>query len=264
MKKKITMKDIAKQAGVSVATVSYVINNRTDQRISEETRKKILQIVNLLDYTPNSAAKSLATNRTFLIVLYMASEISLLKRSEQLLVVEVLAQVLQKYGYNLVFKNNNDIDRSSQADAILCYDVNTDYFHQIGDKNLIPLLGIDTLIDIPWFFQVCSDYNKIKVIADNHFGVNNYTFLALSPNNIALKSHIENTFLNTIFANDFNDLENLSPNVVYHQNALNTYIKKPGNSLYLETNYYKKMEKICECIDFAIHRIPDLEHQYFI
>ena len=84
MKKNITMKDIAKQAGVSVATVSYVINNRTDQRISESTRKKVLQIVNLLDYMPNSSAQSLATNKTSLIALYTTPETSLLKRSEQM------------------------------------------------------------------------------------------------------------------------------------------------------------------------------------
>ena len=47
MHTKYTIRDIAKMAGVSAATVSYVINNREDQRISEETKKKVLQIVNL-------------------------------------------------------------------------------------------------------------------------------------------------------------------------------------------------------------------------
>lgn len=40
MKKRITIKDVAREAGVSVATVSYVMNNRTDIQISEKTRKK--------------------------------------------------------------------------------------------------------------------------------------------------------------------------------------------------------------------------------
>ena len=54
-KNKVTIKDVAREAGVSTAAVSYVINNRSDGRISEATRKKILQVVNLLDYSPNQA-----------------------------------------------------------------------------------------------------------------------------------------------------------------------------------------------------------------
>ena len=61
MEKKVTVKDVAREAGVSVATVSYIMNNRTDQKISDATRKKVLQIANLLNYTPSSVAKSLAT-----------------------------------------------------------------------------------------------------------------------------------------------------------------------------------------------------------
>ena len=64
MNKKATVKDVAREAGVSVATVSYIMNNRTDMKISEATRKKVLQIANLLDYTPSHVAKSLATGRS--------------------------------------------------------------------------------------------------------------------------------------------------------------------------------------------------------
>ena len=53
MKNNITIKDVAREAGVSVATVSYVINERNDKRISDKTRKKVLQVINLLGYTPN-------------------------------------------------------------------------------------------------------------------------------------------------------------------------------------------------------------------
>ncbi|MDX8461324.1 LacI family DNA-binding transcriptional regulator [Mesorhizobium humile] len=55
-----TIKDIARQAGVSAATVSKVLN-RKDQFISEETREKIWSLVKELDYTPNSIARSLIT-----------------------------------------------------------------------------------------------------------------------------------------------------------------------------------------------------------
>lgn len=53
MNKKVTIKDIAREAGLSIATVSYVLNNRDDKRISEATKKKVLQVVNMFNYTCN-------------------------------------------------------------------------------------------------------------------------------------------------------------------------------------------------------------------
>ena len=61
MTKKATIRDVAREAGVSVATVSYVLNNRPNQKISDDTKKKVLQIANLLQYSPSFAAKQLTT-----------------------------------------------------------------------------------------------------------------------------------------------------------------------------------------------------------
>lgn len=84
MKNHITIKDVAKEAGVSVATVSYVINERSDKRISDKTRKKVLQVIHLLGYVPNQSAKALATSRSGMIALYVSPDFSVLKNAEQL------------------------------------------------------------------------------------------------------------------------------------------------------------------------------------
>lgn len=66
---KMTIKDVAKYAGVSVSTVSNVINGVN--KCSEETKMKILEAMNELEYKPNLTAKSLVQKKSHLIgVLY--------------------------------------------------------------------------------------------------------------------------------------------------------------------------------------------------
>lgn len=264
MEKNITIKDIARQAGVSVATVSYVINNRTDQRISEETKKKVLQIVNLLDYQPNSSAKSLATNKTNCIALYFMTESSLFKRSEQLLVIESLTQVMKTYGYHLVVKSIDDVERLNQVDAILCYDVTLEYFQQLGDKNFIPLVGLDMIIPIPLFYKVCNDYHHIKAMADTTYGENNYTLLTLKPNNESVLEHMESLFSKVRYISNHDDVRNIKEPVVYYQSSLDCLLEDRPDTLYVPMKHEEKYTRVCTCIEAAINRVPDMEHQYFI
>ena len=60
--KNISIKQIAKLSGVSVATVSRVINN--NGRFSEETRERVMKIINEYNYTTNMAAKSLRVSKS--------------------------------------------------------------------------------------------------------------------------------------------------------------------------------------------------------
>ena len=104
MEKKPTVKDVAKAAGVSVATVSYIMNNRTDQKISEQTRKKVLQIANLLNYTPSHAAKTLATGRNNIIgVSYHLNESTPSRNLEITGFVNLIIERLNRLNYDVLF-----------------------------------------------------------------------------------------------------------------------------------------------------------------
>ncbi|MEY8759969.1 LacI family DNA-binding transcriptional regulator [Chryseobacterium tongliaoense] len=70
--KRASIKDIARIAGVSVATVSYVLNKKEGSRISEATRKKILEVAETINYTPNKIAKSLKMSKSKLLGLILA------------------------------------------------------------------------------------------------------------------------------------------------------------------------------------------------
>jgi len=70
MAKNITIKDIAREAGVSIALVSFVMNNRIEAngkqkyRVSETTKERILEVAQRLNYRPSSAARMLRQGRT--------------------------------------------------------------------------------------------------------------------------------------------------------------------------------------------------------
>lgn len=58
----ITIYDVAREAGVSMATVSRVVNG--NKNVKENTRKKVLEVIDRLDYRPNAVARGLASKKT--------------------------------------------------------------------------------------------------------------------------------------------------------------------------------------------------------
>lgn len=70
VKMPVTIKEIAKEAEVSTATVSMILNNK-DKSISEATRNKVLEIARNRNYIPNTMARSLVTRQTRTIGLIM-------------------------------------------------------------------------------------------------------------------------------------------------------------------------------------------------
>ncbi len=58
-----TIHDVAKRAGVGIGTVSSVINS--SRAVNEETRKRVMQAIAELDYTPHPAARQLSSGKTF-------------------------------------------------------------------------------------------------------------------------------------------------------------------------------------------------------
>ncbi|WP_314588974.1 LacI family DNA-binding transcriptional regulator [Paenibacillus terrigena] len=65
----VSIKDIAKKAGVSVSTVSYALNG--NPKVTEETRARILAIAKELNYVPNAAARSLKKKESRIIGVFL-------------------------------------------------------------------------------------------------------------------------------------------------------------------------------------------------
>lgn len=95
----VTIADVAKRAGVSVMTVSRVINNSA--HVSEKTRQRVLQAVEELAYRPNMVARSLATRRNQMIA-YVVSDLANPFFAEVSMGVE---NVCAQRGYNVIICN---------------------------------------------------------------------------------------------------------------------------------------------------------------
>ena len=66
---RITSNDVAREAGVSQSTVSFVLNGTPGQTIPEETRRRVLDAVKKLDYRPRASARSLAAGHSDVVLL---------------------------------------------------------------------------------------------------------------------------------------------------------------------------------------------------
>jgi DNA-binding LacI/PurR family transcriptional regulator len=97
--RRVTAVDVAHAAGVSRATVGFVLNDTPGQTISEGTRQRVLRAAELLGYRPNSAARALASGRSR-IILFVLPDWPVEFRLRHYLDEATLA--LDKAGYSLV------------------------------------------------------------------------------------------------------------------------------------------------------------------
>ncbi|MCM3338131.1 LacI family transcriptional regulator [Paenibacillus sp. MER TA 81-3] len=98
---KVSIFDVAKKAGLSVVTVSRVLNNASTVR--EKNRQKVLQAMKELDYHPNAAARSLAKGKTGVIGMIVTT----LQDSYLDNIVQTVSVLLRDHGYYLALSVAN-------------------------------------------------------------------------------------------------------------------------------------------------------------
>ncbi len=133
-----TLADVAREAGVSMMTVSRVIHGTG--RISDETRQHVREIIEKLEYRPNRAARTLVTKRTYMIG-FVAPDITNPYFTEILQGVE---EFFWREGYNVMLANSNEnperekaiLDQleSTMVDGIIVCS------SRLSDDELIPLI----------------------------------------------------------------------------------------------------------------------------
>ena len=109
----MTIKDIASACGVSVSTVSRVLNNRPD--VSEEVRQRVLAAVEAKGYIPNNSARDLVRSRSDAIGVIVRGTGNLFF-SEML---KTISREIEKRGYTMVLQFIDSAADEVKAGAIL-------------------------------------------------------------------------------------------------------------------------------------------------
>lgn len=165
----VSMKDIAKFCGVSVATVSKALNGLPG--IGEETRNRICEAARELGYMANSAARALKTNRTYnLGVLLLDERRNGLNHEYFSAMLESFKVEAEKHGYDITFINENVggkltsylqhcLYRGVDGVLIACIDFVDPRIQELVDGS-IPVVTIDHVFP-----------NRLAVVSDNAEGV---------------------------------------------------------------------------------------------
>jgi len=118
MSGRITLRDVAEEAGVSVSTVSLVVNKKATKskiRISDETVRLVEEVAVKLNYVPNLSARAMSQGRTMVIGLVMYE---IRESAAQLTMIEGISSVLKEAHYALATGMTTGGDADLEAEEI--------------------------------------------------------------------------------------------------------------------------------------------------
>ena len=163
----MTIYDISEKAGVSIATVSRVLNGSSN--VSEKTRKKVLDVIHRYEYTPNAFARGLGLNtmNTIGIMCADSSDLYLAKAVyyiEQLLRANGYDSLLCCTGYELATKEKSmNLLISKKVDSIILIGSNFIYEKEEDNKYIsdaaaeVPIMLLNAAYDAPNVYSIVSD-----------------------------------------------------------------------------------------------------------
>ena len=124
---KTTIIDIAAASGVSIATVSRILNNKPD--VAEATRERVLRVMDEIGFAPQSAWRQIRSGRTGLIAVHRPEQFN--PPAYGVVMAAALAVEDAGYSINVITRSLTDgellgIFRSRQADGIILLEIQTD------------------------------------------------------------------------------------------------------------------------------------------
>jgi LacI family transcriptional regulator len=164
----ITIKDVAKAAGVSITTVSRALNGYSD--VSEKTRSRIKKLAEELSYRPNAQAQSLVLKKTNTIGVIL-SEIKS-SHAKDAFAFEVLCGINDRaaeLNYDILLFSTNPKKQLKKTYSDLCRERNVDgailqglrvndpYLKEVVNQSVFPCVLIDIPLAGDWVGHVSAD-----------------------------------------------------------------------------------------------------------
>jgi LacI family transcriptional regulator len=168
-KKKTTIYEVAEEAGVSRQTVSRVLNNRPD--VSFETRKRVKDIIQRLDYHPSAIARSLSSPKSYTVGVVTAG----LKYIGPSRTLSGITREAEELGYGLLIKELASFSANNVHPLLLWFQAH----HVDGIIWAAPEIGdnrnwlndLPSEISIPIIFLTMEQNESVPIVTiDNYWG----------------------------------------------------------------------------------------------
>lgn len=173
-KDKATMRDIAQACGISVATVSYVLNHSEKEKISHETRLKVLETATRLHYEPHSVRTLGQTKSGLIGVIVTLKETNTV--GKKMMYYDLAAELstrLRAMGYETILISTTDLSqdfglvKKHSMDAVFMIDVDNRTVRRVTEGYYVPILFLDCMVRDPLFCEIHPDYNALFAQAKN-------------------------------------------------------------------------------------------------
>ena len=179
MGKRVTLKDIAQAAEVTTATVSYVINNTPGQRITPETRQRVLKAARELKYVPSSAARALKRKKSMCVGVVAKKNLAVPRFSQT---IRGMQSRFEEMGYNVLLCTNK-VKTAGMSDYLIAFfEGRVDGVIFLGKDNVgpdtesvemieqgnVPFVAFDCQMASDSFSSVDFDYRRGTTLLVEH------------------------------------------------------------------------------------------------
>lgn len=191
MKKRVSIKDVAQEAGVSVATTSYALNHVLASRISEKTAMNVREVAKRMGYVPSLSARTMINRQSRLIgvIIPQTGQTNVMDFRNPFYaeILSGIEHVARENGYHIMVSGTgpnqdfSNVAQMRQLDAIIIIGTYSSQFLEDIKQTGIPVVLVDAYVEDEYFHQVRIDDRQGGYLATEHLlslGHQNIAFVA--------------------------------------------------------------------------------------